>query len=126
VNAVCQRAAEILEAFPEVVAAYVFGSFGRGEGAATSDVDVAVLSTGSAVDGLSSPLRRALERGLGREVDLVDLRAAPVDLVHRVLRDGDLVVERDRAARVAFEVRRRNEYFDLLPVLRRYRAPRTS
>jgi uncharacterized protein len=41
-----------------------------------------------------------------------------------VLRDGRLVFESDRSARIRFEVERRNEYFDLLPVLREYRKPR--
>ena len=49
---------------------------------------------------------------------------APTDLVHRVLRDGRLVLERDRSARIAFEVRARNEYFDMQPILRRYRGQR--
>ena len=49
------------------------------------------------------------------------MNGAPVDLVHRILRDGRLLVERDRSARIAFEVRARNEYFDLLPMLRLYR-----
>ena len=48
---------------------------------------------------------------------LVVLNEAPCDLVHRVLRDGRL----DRAARVRFEVRSRNEYFDMDPVRRAYR-----
>jgi len=43
-----------------------------------------------------------------------------------VLRDGRLVVDRDRSARIAFEVRTRNEAFDLEPILRRYRAPREA
>ena len=38
-----------------------------------------------------------------------------------MLRDGSLVLDRDRAARIRFEVRSRNEYFDLAPIRRRYR-----
>jgi hypothetical protein len=41
--------------------------------------------------------------------------------VHRVLRDGRLMLERDRSARIRFEARARREYFDLLPVLLHYR-----
>ncbi len=52
---------------------------------------------------------------------MVVLNRAPADLVHRILRDGILLVENDAAARVAFEVNKRNEYFDLLPNLREYR-----
>jgi len=44
------------------------------------------------------------------------------DLVHRILRDGILCLDRDRSARIRFEVKARGEYFDLLPYLQRYRA----
>jgi hypothetical protein len=44
-----------------------------------------------------------------------------LDLVHRILVEGILVHERDRSRRIAFEVRARNEYFDMLPILERYR-----
>jgi hypothetical protein len=62
-----------------------------------------------------------LTGAVGRPVDLVVLNRAPVDLVHHILRDGVLLLDRDRSNRIRFEVRLRNEYFDLLPHLRRYR-----
>jgi predicted nucleotidyltransferase len=107
-----------------VVAAYLFGSVARGSAKAGSDVDVAILlerPPARTLEGLSLDLAGDLERLLGLPVDLVTLNGAPVDLVHRVLRDGRLVAEFDRAARVAFEVRARSEYFDLLPTLELYR-----
>lgn len=110
-----------------LVCAYLFGSSARGEARAGSDVDVAVLFAETPPPTLLGPLaalRDELEAGLGREVDLVTLNRAPVDLIHRVLRDGILLLERDRGARIRFEVQARNEYFDLLPVLRRYREGR--
>jgi hypothetical protein len=54
-------------------------------------------------------------------VQVVVLNSAPVDLIHRVLRDSVLLVEKDRSKRIAFEVRARNQYFDLLPILKQYR-----
>ncbi|MFW5925040.1 MAG: type VII toxin-antitoxin system MntA family adenylyltransferase antitoxin [Myxococcota bacterium] len=105
-------------------AVYLFGSLARGEARPDSDVDVAILY---ARDGDGDAEARRLdvegdlERILRRPVDLVVLDHAPVDLVHRVLREGVLVHEADRAARVRFEVHARNEYFDLVPFLRRYR-----
>jgi hypothetical protein len=56
---------------------------------------------------------------------VVVLNSAPADLVHRVLRDGQLLLDRDRSRRIRFEVKARNEYFDLQPVLARYRAARS-
>jgi predicted nucleotidyltransferase len=107
-----------------LVCAYLFGSHARGEARPDSDIDIAVLLPADApatVTGPLSTLRGDLERLLRRPVDLIDLRKAAPDLVHRVLRDGRLLVERDPGQRIAFEVRARNDYFDVLPYLLRYR-----
>ncbi|MEO0421574.1 MAG: nucleotidyltransferase domain-containing protein [Pseudomonadota bacterium] len=107
-----------------IVAAWVFGSVGRDEMRADSDVDVAVRFASAPEGKLAAPpgrLEAELAALLSREVQVIDLHRAPVDLIHRVLRDGVLVYEGDASARIAFEVRTRNEYFDLLPTLQRYR-----
>jgi hypothetical protein len=62
-----------------------------------------------------------LERALKLPVDMVVLNHASPDLIHRVLRDGILVVDNAPGERIQFEVKARNEYFDVLPFLRRYR-----
>jgi hypothetical protein len=112
-----------------VVAVYLFGSVARGDDSASSDVDVGVLFEQPPpvrLTGGRLTLEGDLERHLGRPVDLVVLNTASADLVHRVLRDGRVVVDRDVPARLRFEVRRRNEYFDLEPIRRRYRRPPAS
>ena len=81
VTALLHRARELLEGHPELIAAYVFGSVGRGEDGPDSDVDVAVLLREPPGPMGLDAIRRDLERGLGREVDLVDLHRAPADLV---------------------------------------------
>jgi len=50
------------------------------------------------------------------------LNHTPVDLRIRVLRDGHLLLDRDRSARIRFEIETRNEAFDLEPILRMYRS----
>jgi hypothetical protein len=108
----------------DLVATYVFGSVARRTSGPSSDVDIAVLfavSPAPTLAGLPLETEAGLEQLLGRPVQVVVLNGAPVDLVHRVLRDGVLVYEADRAARVNFEVAARREYLDLLPILRRYR-----
>jgi predicted nucleotidyltransferase len=104
-------------------AAYLFGSVARREARPDSDVDVAVLFVEEpprTLEGLHFDLERELETLLGRPVQLVVLNRAPAYLVHRVLRESRLLSNRDPSKRVRFEVRKRNEYFDLLPILRRY------
>lgn len=112
-----------------IVAAYVFGSVARGTDHAASDVDVAIWLAGPPPSHLAQQrfdLEDDLRGVAGRPVQLVILNQAPPDLVHRVLRDGILVHESDRAARVRFEVKARNEYFDVLPYLRLYRRGRAA
>jgi uncharacterized protein len=105
-------------------AVYLFGSVARGEARPDSDVDVGVLFDAAPRATLDAPqftLEGDLERRLGRRVQVVALNRASADLVHRVLRDGRIVLDADRAARLRFEVRKRNEYFDLAPIRRLYR-----
>jgi hypothetical protein len=120
-----QRVMEVLaSADDRLLAAYLFGSVARGTDTSNSDVDVGVLlrtAPSGALNDLRFDLEGDLERALGRRTQIVILNNAPPDLVHRVLRDGRLLLDRDPAARIRFEVRARNEYFDLLPVLNRYR-----
>ncbi len=108
----------------DIAAVYVFGSVARATARDGSDVDVAVLFEADpplTLEGLHFDLAHKLEDVVGRTVDLVVLNHAFADLVHRVLLDGRLVCDRNRSARIRFEVRARNEYFDLEPILRRYR-----
>jgi predicted nucleotidyltransferase len=114
------------------LAVYLYGSVARGQARPDSDVDIGVLFSKNPPATLEAPqfaIEAALERLLASPVQVVALNRAPADLVHRVLRDGLLVLDRDRAARIRFEVRSRNEYFDLAPIrrlYRRYPAPATA
>ena len=104
--------------------AYLFGSVARDTATPNSDVDVAVLLAAApprTFDGLHLGLEGELERGLGVPVQLVVVNRAPCDLVHRVLRDGVLLVDRDPGSKIRFEIDARSRYFDLQPFLRRYR-----
>jgi hypothetical protein len=108
----------------DVVAVYLFGSRARGNARPSSDIDLAVLyrePPSAGLEALSLPLEGDLEAALGVPVQALSLNLAPPDVIHRVLRDGVLLLERDASRRVAFEVRARNEYFDLRPYLDEYR-----
>ena len=121
-----QRSTQVLDSADDrLLAAYLFGSAARGTDSSTSDVDVGILlrtAPSGELNDLRFALEGDLERALGRTTQVVVLNNAPPDLVHRVLRDGRLLLDRDPAARIRFEVRARNEYFDLLPILNRYRG----
>jgi predicted nucleotidyltransferase len=116
---------ELFAAEPEgTVAAYVFGSMARGSAGPRSDIDVAVLYAAAppaTLEGLPLDLQVRIERLVGRPAQVVVLNTAPPSLVHRVLRDGVLLLDRNPSARITFEVRARNDFFDLQPIVARYR-----
>ena len=111
----------------DLVCAYLFGRQARGDWAPGSDVDIALLfveDPPKTLAGLHLDLADDLSGALAPPVDLVVLNRASPELIHRVLRDGVLLMDLDPSARIRFEVCARNEYFDLLPHLRRYRRAR--
>jgi len=106
---------------PDVLAAYLFGSWVAGKARSDSDVDTAVLlSEENGVARFERRLRLMNEVSdvCGREADVIVLNDAPPLLQHQVLKHGRLIFERDRAARVEFEVRAGKIYADLKPMRR--------
>jgi uncharacterized protein len=125
-----QRLTSLVQAAPaEVVAVYLYGSWAREEQRAGSDIDLALWRTEPSAARLEAqPFEFAaqLEAALCMEVDLVELDHGPPDLVHEVLRDGIVILDRDPSLRVRRELRARAEYLDMLPVLHRYRRSKAA
>lgn len=118
-----ERLAARLAADPDLIAAYLFGSQARGTAGAHSDVDVGIWLTSAParLEDARLDVASELESLVGKPVDLVVMNTAAPDLVHRILRDGELLVERDRGQRIRFEVQARNQYFDTEPLRAAYR-----
>lgn len=108
----------------EVVSVYLFGSFALGTAAPESDVDLGLLYAeppGGRLEDQPFLLEADLAEALGRPVQCVVMNLAPADLVHRILKAQHLLLDRDPSLRIQFEVAARNRYFDLKPLLDRYR-----
>ena len=119
-----QIRAVVAESSADVLAVYLYGSRARRTASARSDLDLGVLlgaAPAPTLRGTARELEAEVERSVRVPTEVVVLNRAPADLVHRVLRDGVLLLDRDPAARIRFEVRSRNEYFDLAPLRRLYR-----
>jgi len=113
---------DALEPRAEVLEAYLFGSWARGEAVGHSDVDVAVyVDRGRAREstfGYQAELTGELMAALGiDDVDVVVLNRAPALLYHRVLRDGRRLLSRDLVATTTREGRALSRYCDLVPHL---------
>jgi predicted nucleotidyltransferase len=110
-----------------IAAVYLFGSCARGTAKTGSDIDLGLLySVAPASTLLEQPflLEEQLAAQLGRAVQCVVMNSAPVDLVHRILKDAALLLDSSPSHRIRFEIDARNRYFDLKPILDRYRRAR--
>lgn len=117
--------AEILNTQEEVLFGYVFGSAITGGHRPGSDVDIAVYLDPERRSGwfnIRLELLEKLTRALRKEADVVVLNTAAPFLRYVALREGALVFERSPSARIDFELKALNEYFDYQPILEQYQA----
>jgi predicted nucleotidyltransferase len=107
-----------LAADARIAYALLFGSVARGTETPFSDVDIAIgLTPGTVLSAYDiGGIVSALEMAVERDVDLVILDKAPPPLAYRVFRDGRLLVEKDRAARVKRQADAIVEYLDFKPI----------
>ena len=123
IERLCASARRVFAPHPAIAAAYLYGSGARGEPLA--DLDVAVLTErGADVTGLE-PLAAALQvEGAphGPDIDLRALRGTSPRFRANVLREGRLIFERSRAARIAFEAESMIEWLDFEPTWQPMRA----
>lgn len=107
-----------------VLVAYLFGSRADGRTHARSDVDIAVLLAPDASREEQGRWQLELIGRIGSiyhtdRVDVVILNDAPPLVCYEVLRHRNVLYNRDDEARVAFEVRVMQEWFDWAPRYRR-------
>ncbi len=113
--------AGVLASFPDVCAAWLFGSEARGEARPDSDIDVALLlrdrkkTALDVVQMLGSIAARLEQVAPGRRIDLVLIESQGPVLQHRVLDEGRLVHDANAQRRVDFESDAYVRYFDFLP-----------
>lgn len=118
--ALFEQLRQVLEARPEILDAYLFGSRARGDARAHSDVDVAVFASALPDTGFGYAAELATELIAAtriNEIDVVVLNLAPPLLYHRVLRDGIRLVARDLAATTTREGQAVSRYCDFVPQL---------
>lgn len=111
---IAERMSEALqrieEVFPDLVAVILFGSQASGEARPDSDVDLALLRPQRSDAKQVFDLAGELAGILGRDVDLIDLQSVSTVLRLQVLKHAQVLLDRDPAARLAFEARCLSEY----------------
>jgi predicted nucleotidyltransferase len=97
--------------------ALVFGSSARTDSTPFSDLDIAIgLNADAVLDHRSIGVLTAdLERRTGRVVDVILVEDAPAALAYRIFRDGRLLLEADRGARIRAQTLAVLKYLDFKP-----------
>jgi predicted nucleotidyltransferase len=108
------KALTYLQSMPDILFAYLFGSFGRGKRLPLSDVDIAVyLKEPTDVQEKKMEILGALIDILQTdEIDLVVLNSAPLPLRRRILESKKVVVDHEPSRRHHYESLTMREYFD--------------
>ncbi|MGD8388891.1 MAG: nucleotidyltransferase domain-containing protein [Desulfobacteraceae bacterium] len=116
----------LTELCPDLVAAYVFGSFISAD--AFSDMDLGLLFSENPSKPLllELDLETELERTTACPVDVRVLNGAPLSFVQSVIRTGEVIVDVDPNRRADFEGLILKKYFDFAPFRARYLAEVTN
>ncbi len=109
--------ARALEQIEGVRLAVLFGSTAQGTSRANSDIDLGVLMARGS--DFSPAMRVALERAVGRTVDLVHLDIAPPLLRFEIASAGVVLVERDPHGWADFKAHAMIDWWDWAPTARR-------
>ncbi|VVB96941.1 Nucleotidyltransferase domain protein [uncultured archaeon] len=122
----------ILEKEPDVLFAYLFGSYAKGIQNERSDIDIAIFLREPCLlerDPLyPSRLAIKIERALAgnKTVDLRVLNDSTLRFKSQVLRYGKLLHSKDEMKRIEFETRSLAYYYDFKPFLEVYDAARKT
>lgn len=123
---------KVLEKEPEVLFAYLFGSYAKGTQDKKSDIDVAIYLRDTCLletDPLyPSRLAIKIEKGLDEKktVDVRVLNDSTMRFKSQVLRYGKLLHSRDEKKRIEFETSSLAHYYDFKPFLEMYDAARKA
>jgi len=99
---------------------YLFSSFAREEHDSISDVDVGIVGVEELPILRLARFTEELKEKLDREVDVVDLRDKGFRFIHNILKDAEVIVNRDEDLRVDFESYILVRYLDMKPFYRKF------
>ena len=123
---------KVLEKEPQVLFAYLFGSYAKGTQDKKSDIDIAIYLRDTSlleIDPLyPSRLAIKIEKVLveKRTVDVRVLNDSTLRFKSQVLRYGKLLHSKDEKKRIEFETSSLAQYYDFKPHLEMYDAARKA
>ena len=127
-----EKIIKVLEKEPEILFAYIFGSYAKGTQKDGSDIDVAIYLRDESIlekePLYPSRITINIERALSekRTVDVRVLNGSTLRFRSQVLRYGKLLHSKDEKKRIEFETSSLDQYYDFKPHLEMYDAARLA
>lgn len=113
---ICTLITNQLKNEPGIVCAYLFGSITEGYYNENSDIDLAVLFKNNIDFEQELALAIKLQDKLKRNVDLINLNRAGINLAFRAISRGILIYEDDEIAHADFLEKLFKQYHDFRPI----------
>lgn len=112
---------DVLKKDRNIVFAYVYGSFGRGE-REFSDIDIAVFvkRVPERCVEYENKLAIKLEKLIKKPVEVRVMNKLPLLLTSRIIKEGKLIFSRDEKQSVKFETIMMSMYLDFLYLMKEY------
>lgn len=105
----------------DVITAYLFGSYARGDHDEVSDIDIALLFDDYDIHRLLELARKIDDRiDIDRKIDVRPLNCSNLVFQKNVLSDSIILYEGDREARMDFERNIFRRYLDMKPHIQHY------
>ena len=118
------RVKEFFRQTPEIVLAYIFGSYAKDNPQPLSDFDIAVLIEEIKQEKLGSKRLELLSQIMDilhtDEVDLVMLNYAPLTLQFEIIKNGKLLYRTGEAKRIEYEIEVVNKFLDTTTIRKEY------
>jgi predicted nucleotidyltransferase len=115
---------QVLDAYPQILLATLFGSAVRDQLTDQSDLDIAVAALTILPLALRLELADRLTQALHREVDLIDLQAVSGTILEQSLCHGRIILKKDSVLYAELIKRFWFNQADMMPYTRRILAER--
>lgn len=118
-----EKISKVLKRHKNILFAYIYGSFARGEQRRDSDVDIGVFLKENTKRGkfYEVELSLEIERDAGmKNVEAVILNGKPLRFLNQVLRYGKLIFSNNERERVKFVTFITKSYIDFKPYYKEY------
>ena len=110
---IIKRTVDILIKYEDIIFAYIFGSYAKGNIRENSDMDIAIYLKNNVDTSVYLDMKMKLSENIKREVDLVILNSATPLLKYEIYKNNILLFTHDKTIESKYKVKTLFEYNDI-------------